>query len=73
MLKHKRLMLRRERLRTLVPAQLATVLGGDNTDSFNLGCNSYDCNTTTNPTDTTTNTTNTTIINTVTDPVNVIP
>jgi len=76
MLKQKRLTLRRERLRTLVPAQLARVLGGDNTDSFNLGCNSYDCNTTTNTgTDTTgtTNTTNTTITNTVTDPINVIP
>jgi len=70
MLKHKRLMLRRERLRTLVPAQLATVLGGDNTDSFNFGCNSYDCNTTTTGTDTT-NTTNTTITNTVTDPINI--
>jgi hypothetical protein len=74
MLKHKRLTLRRERLRTLVPAQLARVLGGDNTDSFNLGCDSYDCNTTTGTTNTTTtNTTNTTITNTVTDPINVIP
>ncbi len=75
MLKHKRLMLRRERLRTLVPAQLARVLGGDTTDSFNLGCNSYDCNTTTNTgTDTTntgTNTTNTGT-NTVTDPLNIV-
>ncbi len=73
MLNHKRLMLRRERLRTLVPAQLRRVLGGETTDSFNLGCNSYNCDTTTNTgttntgTDTTTNTTTT---NTVTDPLN---
>ena len=77
MLKHKRLMLRRERLRTLVPAQLARVLGGDTTDSFNLGCNSYDCNTTTNTgTDTTGNTTanltTNTGNNTVTDPLNIV-
>jgi len=77
MLKHRRLMLRRERLRTLVPAQLARVLGGDTTDSFNLGCNSYDCNTTTNTgTDATTNTTGNTTTNTgnntVTDPLNIV-
>ncbi len=77
MLKDRRLTLRRERLRTLVPAQLDRVLGGETTDSFNLGCDSYNCNTTTNTgTNTTTNTgtdttTNTTTTNTVTDPLNV--
>ncbi len=71
MLNHKRLMLRRERLRTLVPAQLSRVLGGETTDSFNLGCNSYNCDTTTNTTNTGTDTTtNTTTTNTVTDPLN---
>ena len=73
--KHKRLVLRRERLRTLVPAQLGRVLGGEPTiDSFNLACNSFDCNTTTNTlTNTTGNTTDTTgntITNTLIDPMN---
>ena len=41
---HKRLSLKRERLRTLVPAQLGRVVGGDtNTESFDLNCDSYNC------------------------------
>ena len=75
MLKHRRLMLRRERLRTLVPAQLGRVLGGGETlDSFNLGCNSYDCNTTgdTGTNTGNTGTTNNTTVNTITDPLNII-
>lgn len=65
----KRLTLKRERLRTLLPAQLNRVVGAEtNTESFDLNCNSYDCNTVTLTTDTGTgNTTGNTI--TFTDPL----